>query len=243
MIGFAHRGDSSNYPENTMLSFRKAVELEADGIELDVHKTKDNQLVVIHDEDVRRTFLGKGLVKDLTLGELKRLQCRKNLFRENIECKIPTLREVLELIKDRETKLNIELKTDRIHYQGIEKDVLGLIKEYGMEDRIILSSFNHKSIQMVKNLDSTIKVGLLYHTPIDQVVRYAKARGVEAIHPYLPLASRELIQEAHREGLEVNIYTVNMPGEMETCLKEGVDGIFTDYPALYKEIVENQNRI
>lgn len=239
MICFAHRGDSSNYPENTLLSFRKAIELEMDGIELDVHKTKDNQIVVIHDEDVQRTFLGKGFVKDFTLEELKALPCRKVLFRENIECKLPTLEEVLKLIGDKHIKLNIELKTDRIHYEGIEADVLRLVEMYDMKDRILLSSFNHKSIQIVRERDSQVRTGLLYHWPIDQVVKYAKDRGAWAIHPYLPLVDRALIEEAHSVGLKVNIYTVNMPEEMKVCLREQVDGIFSDYPGLYKEIMEN----
>lgn len=239
MICFAHRGDSNNYPENTIMSFRKAIELEADGIELDVHKTKDNHIVVIHDEDIQRTFLGKGLIKDLTLQELKAFRCRKELFRSSEECKIPTLEEVLKLIGNKDIKLNIEIKTDRIHYEGIEKDVLRLIEAYGIKDRVILSSFNHESIRIVRSLDSTIKTGLLYHTPIEQVVKYAKDRGASAIHPYLPLVSKELIQEAHSEGLEVNIYTVNMPEEMKICLSEQVDGIFTDYPGLCKEILED----
>ncbi|MGL5352940.1 MAG: glycerophosphodiester phosphodiesterase family protein, partial [Clostridium sp.] len=100
MIVFAHRGASNDYPENTILAFEKAIEMGATGLELDVHKSKDNKLVVIHDEDIQRTFMGKGQVFDFTIDELKRFKNRKATFRDNSKCIIPTLNEVLDLIKD-----------------------------------------------------------------------------------------------------------------------------------------------
>ena len=108
---FAHRGASGDYPENTILAFDKALALDVYGIELDVHKSKDGHLVVIHDEDIQRTFKGKGLVMDYTLSELKKFNCRKFEFIENLNCKIPTLREVFELIK----KLQEDIYTDTMY--------------------------------------------------------------------------------------------------------------------------------
>ncbi|MGL5328687.1 MAG: glycerophosphodiester phosphodiesterase family protein, partial [Peptostreptococcaceae bacterium] len=113
---FAHRGFSGHYPENTILAFEKALCIPIDGIELDIHKTKDNQLVVIHDENIKRTFKGKGLIKDFTLEELKSFKCRKFKYRNNYKCKIPTLEEVILLIKNKNMELNIEAKTDDINY-------------------------------------------------------------------------------------------------------------------------------
>ena len=94
MINFAHRGASKYFPENTILAFKEAIKTGATGIELDVHKTKDNILVVIHDEDIQRTFKGKGLVKDMTLKELRSFKCRNINFEENLECRLPTLEDV-----------------------------------------------------------------------------------------------------------------------------------------------------
>ena len=159
MINFAHRGASSDYPENTILALKEGIKCGAKGLEIDVHKSKDNKLVVIHDEDIERTFLGKGLVKDFTLEELKSFKNRKKLFRDNDECHIPTLEEVLDLIKDIDILLNIELKTDVIYYSGIEEDVINLIKSYGIEDKIIISSFNHESIKKVKDISFDVSVG------------------------------------------------------------------------------------
>ncbi len=132
MINFAHRGASKYFPENTILSLKEGIKSGANGLEIDVHKTKDNELVVIHDEDIQRTFKGKGLVKDMTLEELRNFKCRNKNFEGNLECRIPTLEEVLDLIKDINIVLNIELKTDEIHYEGIENDVIELVNRYGL---------------------------------------------------------------------------------------------------------------
>ncbi|MBU6136052.1 MAG: glycerophosphodiester phosphodiesterase [Clostridium sp.] len=240
MINFAHRGASFDYPENTMLALKEGIKSGANGLEIDVHKTKDNKLVVIHDEDVERTYLGKGLVKDLTLNELRKLKNRKKLFRDNRECIIPTLEEILGLINGKDITLNIELKTDEIHYKGIEEDVISLINEYKLNNQIILSSFNHNSIKIVKSLDSSIKTGILYDKPIEDVIKYAKELDVDAIHPDLRFVSRELIEEAHENNLKVNIYTVNMPIYMRLLIKNKADGLFTDYPELLSEILKEE---
>lgn len=240
MINFAHRGASFDYPENTILALKEGIKSGANGLEIDVHKTKDNNLVVIHDENIERTYLGKGLVKDFTIDELRKFKNRKKLFRDNIECHIPTLEEVLKLIKGKDITLNIELKTDEIHYDGIESDVISLINEYKLNKQIILSSFNHDSIKIVKSLDSSIKTGILYDKPIENVINYAKSLEVDALHPDLRLVSRELIQEAHENNLKVNIYTVNNPIYMRFLIKSKADGLFTDYPELLNEILKEE---
>ena len=240
MINFAHRGASSDYPENTILSIKEGMKARAKTLEIDIHKSKDNKLVVIHDEDIERTFMGRGLVKDFTLAELKAFKNRKKLFRDNDECCIPTLEEVLDLIKDKEILLNIELKTDIIQYANIEEDVVNLINEYKVEEKIILSSFNHESIKKVKAI-SKIKTGILYEKPINNVVEYAKSLGVDYIHPDLRLVNEELIKEAHKNNLKINIFTVNNPVHMRLLIDNKVDGAFTDYPELLNEILKEKN--
>lgn len=243
MINFAHRGASGDYPENTLLAFKEAIKLGATGIELDVHKTKDEKLVVIHDEDVERTFKGKGLIQNLTLEELRQFKCRKVLFTDDPECYMPTLDEVFKIVKEYGVTLNIELKTDEIHYKGIEEDVIQLINEYQLKDQIIISSFNPESIKICKDLDAQIKTGLLYYQPIDHVIEYVKSLQADAIHPDLRLVSEDLIREAHEQNLKVNVYTVNSPIYMRKLISAKVDGIFTDYPALLNEImIEEDSR-
>lgn len=238
---FAHRGASGDYPENTMLAFKKALRIGIDGMELDVHKSKDGQLIVVHDEDIQRTFKGKGLIKDYTLEELKSFKCRKFEFINNEECKICTLREVIELIKDEDIILNIEAKTDEIHYD-LEEDVLKLINEYELKDKILISSFYHKTIKNFKNLDENIKYGALYeckkdYDTEDNVVEHARKIGVYSINMSRNLVTKEIVKMAHDNGLKVFIYTVNSPIVMRTMIDYNVDGVFTDFPELMKEVL------
>ncbi len=228
MIRFAHRGFSSKYPENTFLAFKEAIKLQCDGIELDIHKTKDNKIVVIHDEDIKRTFIGEGLVKDYTLDELKQFRCKKKGFEHNDECLIPTLEEVLALFKDNKVILNIELKTDIIQYKKIEKDTIDLVYKYNMEKRVILSSFNHESIKIVKTIDSSLPTAALYSKRIKNVVNYAKSIEADAINPTVWLVSRKLVKKAHLQGLKVNVFTVNNTFILKWLSKIGVDGVFSD---------------
>ena len=140
---FAHRGASGYESENTLEAFALAVEQGADGIELDVQLSRDGQMVIIHDENVDRVCNGTGWVKDYTLEELKRFQVSTP---EGKKGRIPTLREVLELVKPSGIKVNIELKTGIFWYPELERMVIEEVKHQGMEDRIIYSSFNHYSM-------------------------------------------------------------------------------------------------
>ncbi|MDE6182363.1 MAG: glycerophosphodiester phosphodiesterase, partial [Eubacteriales bacterium] len=141
---FAHRGASAYAPENTMEAFKLAIKQNADGIEIDVHLTKDNHVVVIHDETIDRVSNGKGFVRDYTLEELRQFSYNYN-FNQYENVKIPTLEDVLELIKPTNLILNIELKTNFLWYENIEEIVLSIVDKFEMQDRIIYSSFNHYS--------------------------------------------------------------------------------------------------
>lgn len=139
---WAHRGASGYCPENTLAAFQKAVELCADGIELDMQMTSDGELVVCHDETIDRTSNGSGWIKDKTLAELKALNFSygKKGFSG---ATIPTMREVFELLDDADIMINIELKTGIVFYPGMAEKLLKLTSECGFSDRVIYSSFNH----------------------------------------------------------------------------------------------------
>lgn len=165
---FAHRGASQYAPENTLEAFRLAMEQGAEGIELDVHLSADGELVVIHDETLERTTNGTGLVKEHTLAQLQALRA-DNHMEEFEAAHIPTLRQVLELVRPGDMQVNIELKTGILWYEGIEEKTLELVKELGMQDRVVYSSFNHYSIEEVRRLDPTAETAYLFSDVIFEV--------------------------------------------------------------------------
>lgn len=228
MIYFAHRGYGAKYPENTLLAFDKAVSSGALAVELDVHKTKDGKLVVIHDENVKRTFNGSGLIKDMTLCQLKSLTCNNADYSDSKLCRIPTLSEVLELIGNYDITINIEIKTDIIHYENIEEDILKTIADYNLEDKIIISSFNFKSLEICRALNSKIRLGVLFHTPHKDIIEFAKKINAYSLHPYVKLVTSSLIDEGHKHNLKIYTYTVNSPSVASSLEEVNCDGIFTD---------------
>ena len=234
---WAHRGASGYAPENTLAAFQKAVDLDADGVELDIQLTKDDQIVVIHDETIDRTSDGKGWVKDYTLEELRAF----NYNRTKPEYKhadIPTMREVFELLKPTGLFINIGIKTGVVFYEKIEEKILALTKEMGMEDRVCYSSFNHYTVTRIHELKPDAEVGFLYADgPID-MPSYGVKHGVNALHPALyNLQYDGFVKECKEKGLKLNVWTVNERPYMEMCCQYGVDAIITNYPDIAKEVV------
>ncbi len=241
---WAHRGASAYAPENTLEAFRLAEEMEADGVELDVQRTKDGELVVIHDEKIDRVSEGHGYVKDMTLAELRRFHYNRAHaeFAERYpQAEIPTLREVYSLLKPGKLSINVELKTGIFPYEGIEEQVLALTKEMGMEDRVLYSSFGHKSLLRLKALDSNAKLGLLYSDAPVRLRHYArKVVGVDALHPAVyHLLETGYTEKAHKKGLRVHVWTVNEREEIELCLAQGVDAIITNKPDYVRQFLDN----
>lgn len=228
---FGHRGFSGEYPENTMLAFRKAIEAGADGIELDVHFTKDKELVICHDELIDRTSNGTGYIKDYTYEELCKFDFFGRFEGKYEFQKIPTLREYLELVSPINGFLtNIELKTGVFEYIGIEKAVIDMLKEFNIEDRIILSSFNHYTILRCREIAPEIKTGFLTETWIIDMWEYAKKYGVECIHPEHYFLTDEYFKKMKKAGVEVNTWTVNSDEDVIRLGKMGVDSLIGNYP-------------
>ena len=145
-------------------------------------------------------------------------------------------------IKNTDIILNIEAKTDLIHYD-LEQDVIDLIKEYNFEEKVLISSFNHKCIKIFKELDNNLKYGALYdhekdYSPEANVVEHAKKLGVYSINISRDLVTEEMVNLAHENGLKVFVYTVNTPIIMKKMINYNVDGVFSDYPELMNEIIK-----
>ncbi len=234
---FAHRGFSGKYPENTMLAFQKAVEIGVDGIELDVHLTKDNEIVIIHDEDIKRTCDGEGLVKDMTLEELRKFDASATFRGVYGFCGIPTLREYFELVKDTPIITNIELKTGVYEYPTIEKRVIDMVREFGLSEKIIFSSFNHFTVKRCEEIAPEIKRGFLTGDWIYDFGKYTAERNVQCCHPWHVSLSEEVIREMHEAGCEINTWTVNEYADIEKLSKWGVDSLIGNFPDRMIEVL------
>ncbi|MCI6152655.1 glycerophosphodiester phosphodiesterase [Fusobacterium perfoetens] len=234
---FAHRGFSGCYPENTMLAFEKAVEVGADGIELDVQLTKDGEVVIIHDETIDRTTDGKGTVVSFTYEELQKFDASFKFRGQMGFNKIPTLREYFELVKDTNIITNIELKTGINEYFGIEEKVWELIKEYKLEEKVIISSFNHYSILRMKKIAPSLKCGLLSETWIVDAGKYTENLGIECYHPHFANMTKDIVKEIKSHGIEINTWTVNKEEDMRDLIEKGIDIIIGNYPDLAKKII------
>ncbi len=235
-MNIAHRGFSGKYPENTMLAFEKALEAGAEGIEFDVHLTRDGQLVIIHDELLDRTTDGAGLVADHTLEELRRLDASagfKGVYGVN---RIPTLEEYFQLIQGREFFTNIELKTGVIWYPGIEEKVLEVIDRFDRRKDTVISSFNHFSVVRMKELAPDILCGFLEESRIIGPAAYCVKHGIECWHPLLYDMTDDVVRELKSAGIRINAWTVNRREEMTAMLEKGVDGVITNFPDLFLEV-------
>lgn len=226
----AHRGASGYAPENTMEAFELAVKMGADGIETDVHLSQDGEVIIIHDEKLDRTSNGLGYVKDYTYEQLSKFNMNNHM--EQYEyCQLPRLCDLLALVKKHGILLNIELKTDFYAYPGIEQKVVELVKEYGVEDQILYSSFNHYTLMNIKNVDPKAKIALLYMEALVQPWDYASHIHANALHPFYPnLQIPGYLEECHKNKIIVNAWTVNKREDMANLIQLGIDGIITNYP-------------
>lgn len=226
MIKLGHRGYSFKYPENTMLAFKGAIDGNFDGVETDVHLTKDNQLVLIHDEKIDRTSNGKGYVKDYTYQQL--CQFNFNYHFKEMDAKIPLLEELLDYCVGKEVILDIEIKTDKIHYPGIEQMTYDLIKAKGLLKQTMFSSFYLDSLLKLREIDPDVYLGYLYEE--DYQVNKAKVlkHHFNAAHPkYVFLNERE-INDYLSQGIDVNTWTVDSDDIKDFLFDEGVKTIITN---------------
>lgn len=222
MLKIGHRGAKAHVAENTVESFRQALNLGADGIELDAHVCATGELVIIHDFTVDRTTNGTGDVSKLTLTELKALVVDGRYS-------IPTLTEVLEAV-DKNCFINIEMK-GRHTAQPVADFVQQCVEEKGYSYAdFIVSSFQREELQTISNINSRINVGILTQASVKQAMEWAEEFSAVAIHPHFSLLTEGNVKKAQEAGLKVYTWTVNEPEDIERVKSYGVDGIISDYP-------------
>ena len=239
----AHRGFSSQYPENTMLAFRKAVEAGCDGIELDVHLSKDGEVVVIHDEHIQRVTGGRvGMVKDFTAKELGQIDVSGTFPGSFGFNPIPTLREYFEFASAHDIFTNIELKNTIVLYEGLEEKVISLIKEYGLLDRVLFSSFNHRSMVKAKHLSPETKCAFLVENHLCQGGVYTKSHGMDYLNPIYTYLDEDTIKEIHENNVEIQAWTVDEEESMRYLVKNGVFAIITNCPDKLRNVIRESSR-
>ena len=222
MLKIAHRGAKAYEPENTLQAFQKALDLNSDGIELDVHLSSDGHIIVIHDETIDRTTNGKGLVSSFSLAELKS-------FLIDGKHQIPTLIEVFDLV-DKKCLINIELKG-----LGTAPKVVELIEEYITAtnwnyNHFIISSFEWNMLEETSTLNSNIPIGVLTEEDLDKALAFAEKIKAKAINPDFQLLNKENVQQMQKKGFLVLPWTVNSEQDIQKVKSYKVNGIISDNP-------------
>ncbi len=227
-VVIAHRGASADAPENTIAAFELALEQDADGIELDVHLSHDDHLVVFHDFTVERTTDGAGPVRGLTVRELKRLDAggwRDRRFRGQ---RVQTLHEVLERFRER-TRFWVELKGGSALYPGIEDRVVSALEIYDVVDRTLVQSFDHEALGRIRAASPEIRLGaLVERAPLDGAL--LRPGVVDAICPDVQVLSEPELSKIREAGLACYVWTVNEPAQVDRLVGWGVSGVITDRP-------------
>ena len=242
VLNIAHRGASAAAPANTLAAFEKAIELGADGAELDTHLSADGVPMVIHDFDVDASTDGSGLVAHMTLAQLKQLDAGSYFDSAFAGERIPTLEEVLEAVGDR-LLLNIELKTNSWRDNGLERAVATQVEEHNLGHRVLFSSFNPYSLRRVKRFAPHIPAGLLYAPDMPLPLRRAWLAFLaphEARHPEHTMVDARYMAWAQRRGYRVNPWTVDDPEEMRRLINLGVHSIITNVPDVLGTILGSQ---
>ncbi|MEQ8338572.1 MAG: glycerophosphodiester phosphodiesterase family protein [Cyclobacteriaceae bacterium] len=225
----AHRGFSSIAPENTLLAFRKAIEVGADYFELDVQRSKDNKAMVIHDASIDKTSSDNqtGEVVQMNSAALKNIKVgySKKFGDKYADEKMPTLKEALEVARGK-IKVCIEIKS-----YGLEQEVLDAVNELEMNDQVIIFSFYYPVLAKIRQLDKKIPILYLISEADEMTVDYAKVIDAKAIGVGSRTdLTKEYIDFAHQQGVEVWQWTVNDEEKMESLMDIGLDGLITDYP-------------
>lgn len=240
---WAHRGCSQRYPENTITAFEKAAKLDGlTGIELDIQMTKDNEIVVIHDERVDRTTSGTGYVRDFTYSQIRQLDIENGNSQKE---KIPSVIEVLDLLKeDMKTGLllNIELKNSIIAYEGMEDKILSMIAERNLQEQVVYSSFYTKSLKRIRDLEAKAAIGVL-DTKVSEC--FYKGNGCfgigdsVALHPFwkgMDLTKEQLQGWTVRAWLTGHLYPEQPTGtriELTQLENIGITDVFLNEPEIY----------
>ena len=237
---FAHRGASALAPENTLAAFQLALELGADGIELDVMLSKDEELVVIHDTTVNRTTDGGGNVPEMIYAQLRKLDAGSKFGEQFADEHLPTLAEVFELVGNR-LIINVELKNYHAPMDDLATHVVRLIDKHGLQGTTLLSSFNPLNARKARETNPSIPFGLLTEPgALGALFRGPAGRlfGYQALHPYYKDVTAGMVEALHHRGKMCNVWTVDDPQALLAMKQFKVDAVICNDPAAARMVLE-----
>ncbi|MBZ0160685.1 MAG: glycerophosphodiester phosphodiesterase [bacterium] len=232
-LNIAHRGASAQAPENTMAAFEKAVELGADAIELDLHVSRDGELVVIHDVTLDRTTDGRGPVHTHSLQELKQLDAGRWFGESFAGQRIPTLAEVLDRFAGK-VPLALEVKAGSAFFPGIEERVVSALREHQVLSQVAVASFDHHALFRLKELEPCLRTAALLVGRPMSMSAVAGPSKVDAMALECSLVTKTEIDACRASGLQLVVWVVNEPAQMRHFIDLGIDGIITDRPDLLR---------
>ncbi|HEV2490830.1 MAG TPA: glycerophosphodiester phosphodiesterase family protein [Candidatus Acidoferrales bacterium] len=224
-----HRGASGHAPENTVASFRKAVELGATFIETDLRLSHDARFVAIHDATLDRTTNGRGMVRDFTVEQLRELDAGSWYRQEFAGERIPTIEEILAFAREADIVFYLEIKHDAAAW-GMHHGLATALRAAGEAARTVVISFDPRILANLRRLDATQLTGLLFEQPLERPVEAALRVGARQLAPRADLVTPELMREARDAGIQVVTWTVDEPEQMRALAAAGVNGIMTNYP-------------
>lgn len=216
-----------------MLAFYKAEESGCHGIELDVQLSKDGELVVFHDETIDRTTNGTGCVKDYTLAELKAFDAAAVWNGVHGVQQIPTFEEYCQWVKNTDLVTNVEIKSGVYYYEELEEKTLAIVRKYGLEKKIIFSSFNHTSVTLLRRLAPDIPCGaLVEHAGLGNAGYYCAKYDFQYYHPGFKGLTEDVVKNCKKHHIPLNVWTVNDMGTLEQMYDWECEGVISNYPGV-----------
>ncbi|MEM0142907.1 MAG: glycerophosphodiester phosphodiesterase family protein [Candidatus Parvarchaeum sp.] len=236
-VVYGHRGAAAEAPENTIPSFKLAKNLGVYGVEMDIHTSKDNELIVMHDETLERTTNGKGLIHSYSLEELKKLDAGFKFSSKWKGTKIPTLSEVFETLGS--INYYLEIKQSYKVYPGIEEKILNTLDDFNLKNNTQIISFDFDALKRVRELDKIVKTGLLYVGKSNWFIDIAKELQVNYLQPSFYLVYKEDIDTAKNNNLKVAGWTIDNEEDIKRSFSLGLDSITSNNPRLALRILKD----
>lgn len=242
-----HRGASAIAPENTRASFAQAALDGAHAVELDVHLTKDGEVVVLHDASLQRTTSGRGFVKDFSSSQLRKLSAGGWFHSRFADERVPRLQDIFELLND-DIGVNIEIKEQAEKSKGVElvRRCVKIIQSFDANQRSLISSFSHSYITQSKSIDSSIPTGFLYHPlrhAVQSLVRLAVSYGIDFLILGSSMIRKHIVDSCHEKNIRVAEYTINTEARVLKACRFNIDVMITNDPRRIRKYVPNTMKL